>query len=350
MSKSVIGWDIGGAHVKAVLLNAEGHIVQVSQQACALWKGLHLLESALQTILQTWAIEADQCLHAVTMTGELVDLFENRAQGVREIAQAVKKQLPQAMFYMAGMDQAALFTETVDGLESYIASMNWHASAQCLAEASDASCMLIVDIGSTTSDITLCHAKKVIANGWTDAERMERHGLLYSGVVRTPLMAFGPYIAWHRQTRHITAEYFATTADVYRVLGELDPEHDLADTADGQGRSVPASMRRLARMVGHDLEDAETNDWHSLAQAFKDQQLSSLLHAIQSCIEQATLQPQALTGLGAGSFLLPEIAQRLNLTYTPASTWMSAGNSTLKSHAEVCFPAYAVARLWQAWH
>lgn len=350
MKQSVIGWDIGGAHVKAVRLNPEGRIVQVSQQACALWKGLHLLDSTLQTILQSWALEADQCTHAVTMTGELVDLFENRTQGVREIAATVQKQLPKAMFYMAGRDEPASFTDTVAGIESCIASMNWHASAQCLAETNDFPALLIVDIGSTTSDITIAHVKQVIPSGWSDAERMASHGLLYTGVVRTPLMAFGPYIEWHQQARHIAAEYFATTADVYRVLGELDPDHDLADTADGQDRSTIASMRRLARMVGHDLEDAATSDWHALAQAFKDKQMSSLLHAIQSCMAQSSLQPQALTGLGAGSFLLPEIARRLNLAYIPASTWMSADHLTLKNDAEVCFPAYAVARLWQAWH
>jgi (4-(4-[2-(gamma-L-glutamylamino)ethyl]phenoxymethyl)furan-2-yl)methanamine synthase len=350
MSRSVIGWDIGGAHVKAVRLNAEGRIVQVSQQACALWKGLDLLEASVQTILQSWSLTPDACSHAVTMTGELVDLFENRAQGVREIAESVKRLLPDAMFYMAGVDQPASFTQHVHGVESSIASMNWHASAQCLAETSDVATMLIVDIGSTTSDITVCHAKQVIPNGWTDAERMASHGLLYAGVVRTPLMAFGPYIEWRHQPHHIAAEYFATTADVYRVLGELHPDYDLADTTDGNDRSATASMRRLARMVGHDLEDAETGDWRSLAQAFKQQQISRLLHAIQSCIQATDLRPQGLTGLGAGSFLLPDIARRLNLTYTPAKTWMPADSSTLKDHAEVCFPAYAVARLWQAWH
>lgn len=357
MTQAVIGWDIGGAHVKAVWLDDAGRIVQVSQQACALWKGLHLLQASLRSILKSWSLAPEACMHVVTMTGELVDLFENRAQGVREIAATVQQCMPWAVFYMAGPDQAASFTATVHGLEPAIASMNWHASALCLAEtstglaeSSDAASMLIVDIGSTTSDITLCHAKQLVANGWTDAERMASHGLLYSGVVRTPLMAFGPYIAWQQQTRHLAAEYFATTADVYRVLGELDPAHDLADTADGQDRSLAASMRRLARMLGHDLQDATSSDWQSLALAFKQQQVASLLHAIQSCIAQADLQPQSLTGLGAGSFLLPAIAQQLQLTYMPATSWMSADDPTLKHHAQVCFPAYAVARLWQAWH
>lgn len=350
MSSAVIGWDIGGAHVKAVLLDADGQVIRVSQQVCALWKGLHLLESSMQAVLNASPLESAQCRHVVTMTGELVDLFENRAQGVRAIAGAVKKLLPEAMFYIASPAHRASFTALVNGNETSIASMNWHASAQCIAELNQASSMLIVDIGSTTSDITVCNAGQVLPNGWTDAERMTRHGLLYTGVVRTPLMALGPYIDWQQQARHIAAEYFATTADVYRVTGELPPRHDLADTADGQDRTLPASMRRLARMVGHDLEDADESAWCSLAQAFRQQQVSLLVQAIQPSLEQENMQPHMLTGLGAGSFLLPEIAQNLNLTYTPASAWIAADNPLLKSDAEVCFPAYAVARLWQAWH
>lgn len=350
MSSAVIGWDIGGAHVKAVLLDADGRVIRVSQQACALWKGLHLLESSIHAVLNAWSLESAQCRHVITMTGELVDLFENRTQGVRAIAGAVKKLLPEALFYMASPAHKASFTVLVDGNEKSIASMNWHASSQCIAELNQASYMLIVDIGSTTSDITVCKAGQVLPNGWTDAERMTRHSLLYTGVVRTPLMALGPYIDWQQQARHIAAEYFATTADVYRVSGELPPRHDLADTADGQDRTLPASMRRLARMVGHDLEDADESAWRSLAQAFRHQQVSLLIQAIESSLKQEDMQPHMLTGLGAGSFLLPEIAQNLNLTYTPASAWIAADNPSLKNDAEVCFPAYAVARLWQAWH
>jgi probable H4MPT-linked C1 transfer pathway protein len=163
-------------------------------------------------------------------------------------------------------------------------------------------------------------------------------------------MALGPYIEWHQQARHIAAEYFATAADVYRVLEELPPKHDLADTADGQDRSVEASMRRLARMLGHDLEDADGAHWRSLAQALRHKQLSILVDAIQSCIKKSAVQPQTLIGLGAGSFLLPEIAHRLGVIYKPASATILADDPSLKNDAEVCFPAYAVARLWQAWH
>jgi len=356
MKRAVIGWDIGGAHVKAVMLNTQGEIVRVLQQACALWKGLPLLEDAIKHVLNDWHIEAAACDHAVTMTGELVDLFDNRLQGVRAIAETVQHYLPHAEFYLASATQGARFTDCVTGLETDIASMNWHASAQCLATSMGDDAILVVDIGSTTSDITLCEQQQVWPVGWSDAARMAKQGLFYTGVVRTPLMALGPLIAWQAPgesqpvLRHIAAEYFATTADVYRVLGELSASDDLAETADGQGRSMNDSMRRLARMVGHDVEDQSSDAWLSLALAFKAAQLASLQNAIASVMAQANRPPKTLLGLGAGSFLVAALAQRLGLAYEPATAWMPAGSLQLKQAAEVCFPAYAVARLWQTWH
>lgn len=357
MKHSVIGWDIGGAHVKAVMLDEQGQIVRVSQQACALWKGLPLLEAAITHVLQDWQVESGMCTHAVTMTGELVDLFENRRQGVREIAQTVKHHIPGALFYKASAAQGAGFTATVAGEETHIASMNWHASAQCLASHTVNSSVLVVDIGSTTSDITLCDQQQVLPVGWSDAERMASQSLYYTGVVRTPLMALGPMIRWsepgqsHHQLRHIAAEYFATTADVYRVLGELAPQYDLAETADVHGRTVLDSMRRLARMVGHDVEDRPADVWHALALAFKNAQLDALQQAVQSMMAQSpSAVPATMIGLGAGNFLVGALAQRLKLSYQPATAWMPASDPALKQDAEVCFPAYAVARLWQTWH
>jgi probable H4MPT-linked C1 transfer pathway protein len=350
MKRSVIGWDIGGAHVKAVMLDSQGQIVRVSQQACALWKGLPLLEAAIRHVLHDWHIELEHCDHAVTMTGELVDLFDNRLQGVRAIAQTVNTFLPHAGFYMASAAQAAHFTAKIEGYEPHIASMNWHASAQCLATMQAESPILVVDIGSTTTDITVCDQQQVQPVGWSDAERMANQSLCYTGVVRTPLMALGPTIQWQGKMRHIAAEYFATAADVYRVLGELSPAYDMADTADGQGRAVVDSMRRLARMVGHDFADAGEPTWQSLAGVFKEKQLEVLMQAINTTLHQVNVKPLKLLGMGAGSFIAETLARRLQMPYQAVSGLLPAIQAQLKTDAEVCFPAYAVARLWQTWH
>jgi len=69
-----MGWDIGGAHVKAAVINPAGEIIAVYQQPCPLWKGLDQLRSAATRILHE--ASAWHYRHAITMTGELVDLFK----------------------------------------------------------------------------------------------------------------------------------------------------------------------------------------------------------------------------------------------------------------------------------
>ena len=345
MSKEVIGWDIGGAHVKTVALDAQGRVVAAIQQPCALWKGLPLLRVAITDISQRLASIAAGAQHVVTMTGELVDLFADRAEGVRVIAGVMHEIWPNAVFYHADAQQTG-FTREVTGRESAVASMNWHASASYLATICPDPGVLVMDVGSTTTDITLCLQGKLQVYGWTDAERMQCGGLLYSGVVRTPLMAFGHRLPWQGRLHYLAAEYFATTADVYRLLGELPSQHDLADTADGQDKSMDASMRRLARMVGADASDQPPQAWQALAQAFAHRQLAWMQEAVTDALAHSATSP-CLVGLGAGAFLLPGLASQLELTYQPASRWVVADSPALHAMAMVCFPAYAVARLWQ---
>ena len=44
--RSVVGWDIGGAHVKAALLHG-GQVLDTAQWPCPLWQGTDRLQQAL---------------------------------------------------------------------------------------------------------------------------------------------------------------------------------------------------------------------------------------------------------------------------------------------------------------
>ena len=48
---TVVGWDIGGAHVKASLLRG-GEVVDAAQWPCPLWQGLQHLHHALAAAQQ----------------------------------------------------------------------------------------------------------------------------------------------------------------------------------------------------------------------------------------------------------------------------------------------------------
>ena len=50
---NVVGWDIGGAHVKAAAINLEGGIIAIYQQPCPLWKGIEQLWRSVDSIMQT---------------------------------------------------------------------------------------------------------------------------------------------------------------------------------------------------------------------------------------------------------------------------------------------------------
>ena len=81
---ALIGWDVGGAHLKACLMEG-GAVLDVRQWACPLWQGLAQLDAALDRATERWP-GLDHAAHVVTMTGEMVDCFADREDGVRCIA------------------------------------------------------------------------------------------------------------------------------------------------------------------------------------------------------------------------------------------------------------------------
>ena len=79
MGDLITGLDIGGAHLKGAQVDRAGRVTAAAQLPCALWQGLDRLEAALAE-LRTRLRPGGAV--AVTMTGELADLFADRAQGV----------------------------------------------------------------------------------------------------------------------------------------------------------------------------------------------------------------------------------------------------------------------------
>ena len=344
--KPIIGWDIGGAHLKAVLLDAKGNILNMQQLPCPLWRGLHELESAMQHMLKIFEIDACSALHAITMTGELVDCFADRDEGVCAIAQLTSNMLGENVRYYAannGAESDFVVHKDVKRFTTCIASTNWHASASALAmRAQDA---LLIDIGSTTTDIIPIKNGVVALAALCDAARLQNDTLVYTGVVRTPVMVLAQKLPFEGAEINVMAEYFATMADVYRLTGELDAACDMAETADGKGKTQIESARRLARMVGCDV-DQSLEKWILLANACRSLQIIQI-----KCAVMKYLKPdKPIIGAGAGAFLVRAIAAELNHPYLALAEVLpkiEANNAAQANttQVEVCLPAYAVAFL-----
>src|SRR5262245_41246124 len=142
------GWDLGGAHLKAVQSDAGGHLQAALQLPCTLWRGLDHLARAIA--------EARQQLtptrrHGITMTGELADLFLRRAEGVERLTAAMRAAFPDAELRIYAGEAGFIAPSDVARHVRDVASANWHASASFVAARLPGG--LFVDIGSTTTDI-----------------------------------------------------------------------------------------------------------------------------------------------------------------------------------------------------
>ncbi|MDR5768177.1 MULTISPECIES: hydantoinase/oxoprolinase family protein [unclassified Caballeronia] len=342
----VFGWDVGGAHVKVSMATRAGVLADVAQWACPLWQGMAHLERAIDAMFERWPAAADPAArHAVTMTGEMVDLFADRAEGVRALTRALAQRLgPRTMFF-AG-DAGWLARSACAEHWPKVASANWLATAQwvaaCLPDA------LLVDIGSTTTDIIPIVGRRVVARGTSDAERLVSGELVYQGVVRTPLCGLAHRIAFRGEHAGVMNEWFATTADVYRLTGELWPEHDQHPSADNGPKTQAASRVRIARMIGRDAADASDAEWRRFAQGWRREQLRALETNLARVVAQdAALAAAPIVGAGCGRFLAAALARQEARSYVDFArlAGIDGDDATRAEWVSTCAPSVAVALL-----
>ncbi|MBP6336485.1 MAG: hypothetical protein KA375_02730 [Vitreoscilla sp.] len=353
--RRVLGWDVGGAHLKACLLE-NGQVVDVAQWACPLWQGLQHLEDAMANARGRWA-HALTAPHAVTMTGEMTDLFSSRADGVQRITDALQCALPGPVRVYAGPapDSAlALWAEPHEAGARWaqIASANWMATAQHAAAVLGDG--VLIDIGSTTTDLIAFAGGRIRSGSRSDRDRLASGELVYQGVVRTPLCALTQGISLQGQRLNVMNEFFASTADVYRLTGELPPEHDLYPAADNAAKTPEATRRRLARMVGCELGDASAGDWDALARQWRTAQIGSIAESLQRVLAAAAPAPALrVVSAGCGDFLVPDIWRELHgatatvLRYGHDVARVAEGPQAaqIQAWAQVCAPSVAVAAL-----
>ena len=348
----IVGWDIGGAHAKACLM-VQGRIVDVAQWACPLWQGLDHLERALADAQARWPQMAG-VHHALTMTGEMVDLFAHREEGVQRIAALVAQRLGAVQCY-AGDDG---WVDVVDAGRQWaqIASANWLATARHAARPlrNSAAEGVLVDIGSTTCDLIAFRGGRVLTSARSDVDRLATGELVYHGVVRTPLCALGPRIGFGGRMLNVMNEFFATTADVYRLTGELNPAHDLYPPADGGAKDLEATRRRLARMIGLDARDATPADWLQMAHAWRAAQVAELGSQLRRVALLHGLGDEALVvSAGCGDFLVADVMAAASLPEAPLqrcvryASHVAGAAPEVAGWAQVCAPCVAVAALYQ---
>ncbi len=329
MNKLVIGVDIGGANLKYA--SACG---MASSRAFAMWREPENLATALAEDLQSNFFNQQHAIEtlAVTMTGELADCFIDREVGVQYIVEqtchaAAQLGLDHVQFY--GVDGLFHNARAAGEKPDLIAAANWHALANFIGRevAADA---LLIDIGSTTTDIIPITQQQVATTALTDHDRLCEHSLVYVGCKRTPVCSLVDTLEYRGVVTPVMNEQFATIDDALLLLGLTTPDPHDSDSADGNPRTQPFAANRLARMIGLDRRVVTDVEAQGLAQQVATAATQRIVTAINDINHHA---PWVLSGHG-----LPLVP-------------LTAGHPTLRLADQLgheiarCAPAYAVSRL-----
>lgn len=328
-----VGYDVGGAHLKVAVVE-HGRVVAARQLKCALWQGLDHLDAALD-VASSFASRADA--FAVTMTGELTEIFDSRHAGVTTLVERLDARLsPRPQFYMGFGEFGTAMVACDNAMR--VGSANYLATAELISQRSHDA--LLIDMGSTTTDIVMCDRPI----GTTDADRLRTGELVYTGLTRTLVPTVTTRAPFRGEMQGLARDAFATMADVRRILGALPGNVDLHPTTDGRGTSVSESLVRFARGFGRDGQMDQIDDWQASAAYVREIQLQSMIDGAHQVLAVAVRPPTLAAVAGIGGAEAAEVARRLDITSKP---WIDLIDveSNCRDAAIHCAPAAAVAWL-----
>jgi probable H4MPT-linked C1 transfer pathway protein len=284
---SVIGLDIGGANLKAA--HSDGTAIARRFQ---LWKQ----PSALAAELSRLADELPRARSlAITMTGELCDCFRFRSDGVLAILAEVDKAFPDQRVLIWTIDGCFVGHDEAQAHPLRVAAANWLALGEYVSSRWALDSGIVIDVGTTTTDILFCQAGKAMPRARTDYERLATGELVYTGVERTPLCAI--------LAGRVASELFATTLDVYLVLGHIKEDMTNEKTANARPATRAEAYHRLARMLCADCQSVSTQELDGFAGRIMRAQVDLVRAAVRSVAATIQERPNRFIICGSGEFL-----------------------------------------------
>ncbi len=322
---SVMGVDIGGANVKYA--GGDGRTLA---REFPMWRMPDKLAGTLAGDIA--ALGSPRSL-AITMTGELADCFIDREVGVQHIVDSVEQAAKhlgiEDVLYYAARQGFLASVETRSNID-HVAASNWHALASYVGKSIGTDALLI-DIGSTTTDLIPISTGQIATSAVTDHDRLREGTLVYVGCERTPVCALVSSVTVRGYRVAVMNELFATIDDARLVMGTAQPSADCG-TADGRSRTSEFAKSRLARMVGLDRRGFTDDDAACVAEQVIDAAKCRISEAM--CRVDQTPGHYILSGHGDDLLMPLDSANVIRLS----QAW----------GAEVsrCAPAYAVAKLF----
>jgi probable H4MPT-linked C1 transfer pathway protein len=311
----IVGWDIGAANVKVAWVapsQSGARQIRVASRPFEIWREKDRLPEVLQGVWTSVVSgESPQAL-AITMTAELSDVFSTKREGVLFVLENLKSCFPGTASYVFSLSgEFVSLNEALTRPLEFVAT-NWLASARWVA-GQFPNCLLL-DVGSTTTDILPILNGEVCVSGRTDTERLSYGELVYTGLLRTNLAAIVQSVPVSGRLCRVASEYFAISGDVHLLLGHLQPEDYTCTTPDGRPPSVESARNRIARLVCGDIETLSTNEIDELARYVYAQQILQIREAMNQVISRLPcLRRHPVIVFGAGALLGVAAAGALGL-------------------------------------
>ena len=300
---STLGYDIGGANIKAAyvrLRNGKLQKTEVASEYFPIWKAPQDLTKTVKQVKRQLGARRLEGV-GVTMTAELSDAYQTKREGVNHVLNCLLQVFPHTTIYVLTSE---VKLETLAQAKTHplnVAAANWAATGWLIAKQIP-NCV-IIDVGSTSTSIIPVVNGHVAAKGKTDLQKLLCGELVYTGSLRTNVASIVQSIPIKGGVAGVSSELFATSGDVHLILGNISEKDFSSETADGRGKTLAEAMARLARVVCADTEMLTQEEIFQMASYIGEKQLHQVIVSLANVFAYTkTLAkckvPVVVTGLG----------------------------------------------------
>ena len=283
----ILGIDIGGANTK--ITKIEGDNYEIHHIYFPMWKK----KDELEDLLKNYNNNVDYI--ALVMTAELADCYKTKKEGVEDIINKVENVF-NCPIYVFDVNGNFLISEEAKKRYLDVSASNWNATAKFVSEFIKDSCIL-VDMGSTTTDIIPIKNKKILAKK-TDLDRLMNSQLVYVGTLRTPVSFLANKVEFRGKLTNLSSEYFAITADISLILNKITEDDYTCETPDNNGKDFESCLTRLARVLCADREMIKDDEIIDFANKLYNKLLNLIKENVDTIAKRYNLNDVVITGLG----------------------------------------------------
>ncbi|MBI5816545.1 MAG: hypothetical protein HZB29_13150 [Nitrospinae bacterium] len=331
----ILGLDIGGAHVKSAVTRVNGGRTILGARKIHPFE-IFREKERLRQLLKAIKGKAKPDAVALTMTGELADVFKSRAEGVRWIVNAAQDVFCDTPAKVVDVDGNLITPGSALQNPAKAASANWAATAAWVARHVET--CLIVDIGSTTTDILPIKNGRPAVKGKTDFQRLRHGELVYTGYLRTNAAMLLRELQVNGSDIPICPEYFSIIGDAHLYLGHIGKSQYTATTPDGGAKTKSAAAKRLARLVLSEPQIIGRSAMAKIASQLVEANINMVAESINHASGRAGFHGAPIVLTGSGAFYKKWLLLRLSNMFM--KTVGDAG-------VEKIDPAACAAALWE---